>query len=104
MRDNHDVAEAAADGWLWGLTPFDDVVLVHAVPRPLEAPRPTILVPLRGRGDTEAVAGGRRRRARPAAPTAWWPRRRWVDPVDDLLEVRWQERAMSAVAFQTAIA
>jgi hypothetical protein len=45
---NDDVAEAAADGMLWGLTPAEEVVLVHAVPRPLEAPRPTRIRPLRG--------------------------------------------------------
>ena len=41
---NDDVAEAAADGWLWALTPVEEVTLVHAVPRPLEAPRPTAMV------------------------------------------------------------
>ncbi len=39
LTGNPLVAEAAKDGWLWGLTPYDDVLLVHAVPRPVEAPR-----------------------------------------------------------------
>ena len=52
VRDDSDVAEAAADGWLWGLTPFEDVMLVHAVPRPLEAPRPAKLIPGRIEGST----------------------------------------------------
>lgn len=38
LRDNPDIAEAAADGWMWIFTPFDRVTLVHAVPRPLERP------------------------------------------------------------------
>ena len=34
-----DVKRAAADGLLWGLTPYEDVKLVHAVERPLMVPR-----------------------------------------------------------------
>ena len=52
VRDDPDVAEAAADGWLWGLSPFEDVMLVHAVDRPLEAPRPIGLRPVRAEGAT----------------------------------------------------
>lgn len=47
--------EAARDGWFWWLTPATELRLVHAVPRPVEVPRPTLLVPLRTPGDT-AVA------------------------------------------------
>ncbi len=50
--NNPDVAEAAADGWLWGLSPFEDVMLVHAVDRPLEAPRPIRLTPIPDGGRT----------------------------------------------------
>ena len=39
-QNDTDVAEAAADGLMWGLTPYDDVRLVHAVDRPLKVPRP----------------------------------------------------------------
>ncbi len=41
------VADAAADGWLWWLTPATQVRLVHAVPKPVEVPRTTVLVPVR---------------------------------------------------------
>ena len=59
VRNIDVIAEAAADGWLWILTPFDKVTLVHAVPRPLEAPTPTVLRPLRGKGSTVAgLVGG----------------------------------------------
>jgi hypothetical protein len=44
--------EAAADGWLWWLTPATQLRLVHAVPRPLEVPRITALAPHRTEGDT----------------------------------------------------
>jgi hypothetical protein len=44
---------AARDGWLWWLTPAEDLQLVHAVPRPVERPRVPILVPLRAPGDPE---------------------------------------------------
>ena len=59
IRSNDDVAEAAADGWLWALTPFEEVTLVHAVPRPLEAPRPTAMVALRpNQGATDVILAG----------------------------------------------
>ncbi len=52
------LAEAAADGWMWWLTPSAEVRLVHAVPRPVEVPRPTVLVPSRSEGDTEVTLFG----------------------------------------------
>lgn len=51
--------EAAADGLLWGLSPSEPVTLVHAVPRPVQAPRPTTLRILRAPGSTlAALIGG----------------------------------------------
>ncbi|MGB7982960.1 MAG: hypothetical protein WCF36_19425, partial [Candidatus Nanopelagicales bacterium] len=58
LRTNELLAEAAADGWLWWVTPATDVRLVHAVPRPVQVPRPTILVPVRSAGDTAVILGG----------------------------------------------
>lgn len=52
VRDNPFLREVAADGWFWWLTPSAEMRLVHAVPRPVEVPRPTVLVPLRVEGDT----------------------------------------------------
>jgi len=46
------LAEAAADGWLWWLTPAVEIRLVHAVPRPVQVPRPTVLTALRQPLDT----------------------------------------------------
>lgn len=58
IRNNQDVAEAAADGWLWIFTPFDAVTLVHAVPRPLEAPTPTTVRAFRVAGSTNSTLVG----------------------------------------------
>jgi hypothetical protein len=55
VRDNPLLREVAADGWFWWLTPSTEMRFVHAVPRPIEVPRPTVLVPVRAPNDT-AVA------------------------------------------------
>jgi hypothetical protein len=54
FRAIHEISEAAKDGWLWIFTPFDEVTLVHAVPRPLEAPRPTVLTAARVLGSPDS--------------------------------------------------
>ncbi len=46
------LAEAAADGWFWWLTPGTTLRLVHATPKPVEVPRITVLVPIRKAADT----------------------------------------------------
>jgi hypothetical protein len=58
VRDNPIIAEAAADGWFWWLTPGPIVRLVHAVPRPVETPRITLLLPFRAAGDTTVLLFG----------------------------------------------
>jgi hypothetical protein len=58
VRDNPVLREAAADGWFWWLTPATELRLVHAVPRPVEVPRPTLLIPKRTAGDTAVVLAG----------------------------------------------
>jgi hypothetical protein len=58
IRDNPFLREVAADGWFWWLTPSTQLRLVHAVPRPVETPRPTILVPVRSQGDTAVTLVG----------------------------------------------
>ena len=58
IRDNPFLREVAADGWFWWLTPPTEMRFVHAVPRPIEVPRPTILVPVRAPGDTAVVLFG----------------------------------------------
>jgi hypothetical protein len=58
FRDNPFLREVAADGWFWWLTPSTEMRFVHAVPRPIEVPRPTILVPVRAPGDTAVTLFG----------------------------------------------
>ncbi len=58
IRNNKVIAEAAADGWMWIFTPFDRVTMVHAVPRPLEAPDAVGLRVLRFKGSTDASLFG----------------------------------------------
>lgn len=50
--------EAAAEGWLWALTPSEEVTLVHAVPRPLKVPRSLVMVPLREPGSATCALAG----------------------------------------------
>ncbi|MGE3706055.1 MAG: hypothetical protein AB7I13_12320, partial [Vicinamibacterales bacterium] len=58
IRTNPFLREVAADGWFWWLTPSTELRFVHAVPRPVEVPRPTILVPVRTKGDTAVTLVG----------------------------------------------
>ncbi|MDH3261833.1 MAG: hypothetical protein OEM84_12800 [Acidimicrobiia bacterium] len=103
LRENPDVIEAAADGWLWALTPFDDVTLVHAVPRPLEAPRPTELAVTRaGAGSTDAWFWGAVDVHGPSTEQLT-AEARWVDPIDDLGSDGPSEISTRAVAFTTRI-
>jgi len=58
IRSDPAVREAAVDGWLWALSPAEELVFVHAVPKPLQAPRFVILNPLRPAADTGVTLSG----------------------------------------------
>lgn len=58
IRADPALAEAAADGWLWALSPAEELILVHAVPKPLQAPRVLALNPVRGQADTGVLLSG----------------------------------------------
>jgi hypothetical protein len=58
LRDLDLLERPAADGQLWGLTPFERISLVHAVPRPVVAPLITRLFPLRTENSTFAGFAG----------------------------------------------
>ncbi|MFE2165447.1 hypothetical protein ACFXB3_10310 [Streptomyces sp. NPDC059447] len=103
VRRNPDVVEAAADGGLWALTPFEDVLLVHAVPRPLEVPRPTVVLPSRRVGDTSVTLLGGVDVHGPSTDSLT-AEARWTDRRDDLTMPRDEERQATAVAFTTHIA
>ncbi|HEX9645491.1 MAG TPA: hypothetical protein VGC11_15975, partial [Acidimicrobiia bacterium] len=103
LRTNPDIVEAAADGWIWAFTPFDEVTLVHAVPRPLEAPRPTTIVPARaGEGATDVFMFGAVDIHGPSTEQLT-AEARWVDPVDDLSLPGPEDQERKAVAFTTVI-
>ncbi|MEO8122605.1 MAG: hypothetical protein ABI633_00995 [Burkholderiales bacterium] len=102
VRDNPEVAEAAADGWLWGLSPFEDVMLVHAVDRPLEAPRPIRLMPVRAEGATHVHLFGAIDLHGPSTDSLT-AEATWTDRVDDLSLPQWQDLPSSAAAFRTHV-
>jgi len=102
VRDNPDVVEAAADGWLWGLSPFEDVMLVHAVDRPLEAPRPIRLMPVRAEGATHVHLFGAIDLHGPSTDSLT-AEAAWTDRVDDLSLPQWQDLPTSATAFRTHV-
>lgn len=54
IRSVPSIAEAAADGWLWWLTPAAEMTLVHAVPRPVLAPQVLVMRVVRREGETSA--------------------------------------------------
>ncbi len=102
VHDDPDVAEAAADGWLWGLSPFEDVMLVHAVDRPLEAPRPIRLMPVRAEGATHVQLLGAIDLHGPSTDSLT-AEATWADRVDDLSLPQWQDLSFSAAAFRIQV-
>ena len=103
IRSNEDVAEAAADGWLWALTPFEEVTLVHAVPRPLEAPRPTAVVAMRSaEGATDTFLLGAVDVHGPSTEQLT-AEAHWTDPIDDTSLPAPDTQTTQAIAFTTPI-
>jgi hypothetical protein len=102
MRTDEDIVQATADGWLWAFSPADEVRLVHAVPRPVEPPRATTVLAVRGPGSTAvALIGGvdldGPTTSRLDAEATWTE---WIDdPVTDGPE----QRTFSAAAFTTDV-
>jgi len=96
------VREAAADGLLWSLSPGENVTLVHAVPRPVTAPRPTTLAITRPPGSTLASFYGALEVHGPSTDqiTATI---RWTDTVDDVNLDGPIERASEASGFTTRV-
>jgi hypothetical protein len=102
VRNNADVAEAAADGWLWGLSPFEEVMLVHAVERPLEVPRGIKLSTHRLAGWTNAIITGAVDLHGPSTDSLTLEAS-WEEPVDDLSLPIWETRSSKAVALRTPV-
>ncbi len=102
LTGDPDVREAAADGLLWSLTPGEEVRLVHAVPRPVSAPRPTVVVPFRARGSvlTSLVGGVEVHGPSTDKLTASLA---WTDLVDDVTLDGPVERSSAAAGFEIAV-
>ena len=101
-RDRPEIAEAAVDGWLWWLTPADEVRLVHAVRRPVERPRVPALFADRREGDTTVsllgvvdVHGPSTERLDVEAA--------WTEPVDDPAKPACETVARQGIAGDTAV-
>lgn len=94
------VREAARDGYLWSLTPKEDVLLVHAVPRPISIPRPVLLRSVRTPSSTFASFFGGVHLHGPSTEQLTMEAS-WTEPVDDLGLPKWEERACRGIAFVT---
>ncbi len=97
-----EVREAAVDGWLWSLTPQEGYQLVHAVPRPLEAPRPVRVVPHRLQGQTTCTLIGSLDLHGPSTDSVSGEAA-WDEVVDDLTQEHWTSSPMAETAFSTMI-
>ncbi|MGV0814070.1 hypothetical protein ABQF34_19065 [Mycolicibacterium boenickei] len=102
VRQNADVVAAAADGWLWALTPSEEFMLVHAVPRPIHAPRPKKLTALRPPGATTAILRGGVEVHGPSTDSLV-AHAIWTDDVDDLTRDAPTKHTTNAVAFSTHV-
>lgn len=96
------VREAVRDGYLWSLTPKEDVLLVHAVPRPVRAPRPVNVRSVRGASQTYASLFGGVHVHGPSTEQLTIEAS-WTEPVDDLGLPVWEERASRGIAGTTKV-
>lgn len=101
-RTNQDVKGAAADGLLWGLTPYEDMRLVHAVDRPLQIPRPIRLLPTRKQGDTHIHLLGGVEVHGPSTDNLVLEAS-WRDDIDDLTRDEPHQSDASGIAFRTQV-
>ncbi|MEA2864106.1 MAG: hypothetical protein QOC84_2062 [Bradyrhizobium sp.] len=102
LRDNPILYEPAIRGWFWAFTPTEDVTLVHAVPRPLEAPRVTILLPFRSPGDTEARLIGALDCHGPSTDRID-AEATWTEWIDDLAQPAPSTEVRNSMAFTTSL-
>ncbi|NYE19046.1 hypothetical protein [Microbacterium immunditiarum] len=96
------VREAARDGYLWSLTPKENVLLVHAVPRPVQAPRPVGVRSVRTASATFASFFGGVHVHGPSTEQLTIEAS-WTEPVDDLGLPMWEERASRGIAGTTRV-
>ncbi len=103
IRQLPGVAQAAANGWLWGLTPPTALTLVHAVPRPVEAPEPIGFRIYRAQNATNVMLLGGVELHGPSTDSLIVDAR-WDEVLDDLSDPQWHTLAnQRQVAATTAI-
>ena len=102
LRDNPILFEPAIRGWFWAFTPSEDVTFVHAVPRPLQAPRVTILLPFRNAGDTAALLIGALDCHGPSTDRID-AEASWTESIDDLAQPGPTTEPRTSVAFTTSV-
>ncbi|KXP10401.1 hypothetical protein [Tsukamurella pseudospumae] len=102
LRDLSGMLTAAHDGYLWSLTPAEEVRLVHAVNRPVEAP--TILSLEAGRTDASTYANIYGSIAVHGGSTGdLCLRGSWTDVSDDLASAGPVRTSSTVDAFRTAV-
>jgi hypothetical protein len=102
LRDLDLLKRPAADGQLWGLTPFERISLVHAVPRPILPPLITKLLPLRGENQTFAAFAGAID-CHASSTDRIDAEAKWSEWIDDIASPKPVREDRHAVAFTTQI-
>ena len=103
IRQLPGVAQAAANGWLWPLTPPSALTLVHAVPRPIAAPEPIGFRIYRAQNATNVMLLGGVELHGPSTDSLIVDAR-WDEVLDDLSNPQWHTLPnQRQVAAQTAI-
>ena len=103
IRQLPGVAQAAANGWLWPLTPPSALTLVHAVPRPIAAPEPIGFTIYRAASATNVMLLGGVELHGPSTDSLIVDAR-WDEVLDDLSDPQWKTLPnQRQVAAQTAI-
>ncbi len=83
------IGEAAANGWLWALTPSESLTLVHAVPRPVRAPESVAFTVYRPQNATNAMLIGGIELDGPSTDSLIVDAR-WDEVLDDLSDRAWK--------------
>ena len=102
LRTHPVLREAAADGWFWWLTPASEVRLVHAVPRPLELPRATLLRPVRQPDSTSIPLWGAIDVHGPSTERIDLEAS-WEESIDDPTKPTPEQRRLQAIACGTTV-
>ncbi|WP_439592008.1 hypothetical protein [Microbacterium sp.] len=94
--------EAARDGYFWSITPKENLLLVHATPRPIAAPRPVNVRALRPTDATFTYLWGGVH-LHGASTEQLTAEASWTEYTDDLGQARWQATPSKGAAFTTRV-